>query len=99
MNYRPAIGSLLSKLQKEGFTLISADGQCLSGTDREKRQQAKATICKADKTRLCVENSEGISKWLFIVDGCVTCCSMDSGLDTVCEEFSKQWVGKPVPKY
>jgi hypothetical protein len=105
-NYRPVIGSLLPKLPKAGFTLVSVDSGCgqvpLTGTDREKRQEAKFEICAVDEAHLYVENSESISKWLYIVIGnepeetvCDYTC--DSGLDEVVEEFQQQWKGKKCP--
>ena len=103
-NWKPVVGSLLSKLQNAGFTLVSADGQRLEGTDREKRQQAKAAICAVDESHLYVEDSEGISKWIFVVLGnepeeTVNDYSCHPGLDAVLEDFVKQWEGKPCPKY
>lgn len=105
-NWRPVIGSLLSKLQKAGFVLVSVDNGdgevILKGTDREKRQQAKAEINATDESSLYVENSESIRKWIYIVLGNSpeeTVCdyTVDSGLDAVFEEFSNQWQGRPCP--
>lgn len=76
----------------------------LEGTDREKRQQAKAEICAVEEAHLYVETSEGISKWIFVVLGNEPECTVndyapDSGLEAVFEDFEKQWEGKPCPKY
>lgn len=101
MNYRPIVGSLLSKLQKAGYTLISAEGQTLQGTDRERRQQAKKYICSTVSCYLYVENSECITKWIqlrltdtgrkLIYDS-----SLDSGLAAVFEDFENQWTAKQI---
>ena len=105
LNWRPVVGSLLKKLQTHGFTLVSVnDGDedhTLVGTDRDKRQQAKAAICAVDEASLYVDTSEGVRKWIYIVLGnapeeLVADCS-GSGLDEVLEEFSKQWEGKSCP--
>ena len=107
-NYRPVVGSLLSKLQKAGFTLVSVDnggGKVkLEGTDRQRRQDAKAEICAVDEARLYVETGEGISKWIFLVLGSEPECTVnnyapDSGLEAVFEDFKKQWAGVKCPKY
>jgi hypothetical protein len=104
-NWRPVVGSLLSKLQKAGFTLVAVDSGCgqvpLTGTDREKRQEAKFEICAVDEARLHVENSESISKWLYVVLGNepeeLVSDHSASGLDVVVEEFQQQWRGVKCP--
>ena len=107
-NWKPVVGSLLSKLQKAGFTLVSVDNgggkEKLEGTDREKRQQAKAEICAVEEAHLYVETGEGIRKWIFLVLGnepheTVNDYAPDSGLEAVFEGFEKQWEGKSCPKY
>ena len=97
-NWNPVVASLLSKLQQAGFTLVSAEGQTLEGTDRDRRQQAKKYICAVEESYLYVEDSEGVSKWLFIVLGneaheIVNDCSC-SGLDDVLDEFENHWINK-----
>lgn len=97
-NWNPVVGSLLSKLQKAGFTLVEADGETLEGTDRFRRQQAKRFICSVEEAYLYVEDSEGVHKWLFIVLGnephkIVNDCSC-SGLDDVLDEFETYWINK-----
>ena len=104
-NYRPVVGSLLKKLQVSGFTLVSVDngdGEVeLTGTDRDKRQQAKSEICAVDESHLYVDTSEGTRKWIFIVLGNepeeTVCDHSGSGLDDILEEFSNQWAGKSCP--
>ena len=95
-NKRPVVASLLSKLQKAGYTLVSAEGLALEGTERDRRQQAKKYICSSKTSYLHIENSEAISKWLYldltqpshkiIIDS-----SLDSGLETIFDNFRKQW--------
>ena len=97
-NKRPVIASLLSKLQKAGYTLVSAEGQTLEGSDRNRRQQAKKYICAAEESYLYVEDSEGVTKWLYIVLGnkaheIVSDCSYSS-LGDVVDEFETYWANK-----
>ena len=92
------MASLLSRLQQAGFTLVSAEGQTLEGTDRHRRQQAKKYICAVEESYLYVEDSEGIRKWLFIVlrneaHEIVCDCSCNN-LSDVIDEFENHWINK-----
>ncbi len=104
-NWNPVIGSLLKKLQDHGFTLVSVDdlGETveLSGTDRDKRQQAKALITAVEESVLYVDTVDSVRKWIHIVLGNepeeTVCDHSAIGLDEVLEEFSEQWKGKRCP--
>lgn len=100
-NSLPVIGSLLTKLQ-ENFTLWSVQQFEITGTPRQKRQQAKRLI---NDWRLCmleVLNKDSVSRHLTInlnrkPENIVSCWSHDEDLIEAVEEFKKQWSGKSWP--
>ena len=105
-NWLPVVGSLLKRLQDQGFTLVSVDdgGEThkLNGNDRDRRQQAKAVICSVDESYLHVDDSDSVRKWIFLVLGnepeeTVNDYSSGTSLDSVLEEFSAQWAGRKCP--
>ena len=95
-NPRPTIARLLKSLQLAGFTLCDVGSIPLSGTERDRRQQAKAIICAEGYSQLIVENSEAVRKWITLdirraPDQIIKKFAADTALEAVIEDFKSQY--------
>jgi hypothetical protein len=108
LNWNPVVGSLLKTLQDHNFTLVSVDNgdgkEALTGTERQRRQQAKKLICAVDVAELFITHPSSPSRslWVYIVLGNEpeeTVCDHThfDVLNLAVEQFSRKWEGKPTP--
>ncbi len=93
------IASLLLKLQDANLSLVSVDQNNLSGTERQKRQEAKKLIRGSRNCILYVDNSESIRRKIYLnssllINKFVLKYSLDADIDSAIAEFKTQWLNK-----
>lgn len=93
------IASLLLKLQDANLSLVSVDQNNLSGTERQRRQEAKKLIRGSRNCILYVDNSESIRRKIYLnssllINKFVIKYSLDADIDSAIAEFKTQWLNK-----
>lgn len=93
------IASLLLKLQDANLSLVSVDQNNLSGTERQRRQEAKKLIRGSRNCILYVDNSESIRRKIYLnssllINRFVLKYSLDADIDSAIAEFKTQWLNK-----
>lgn len=93
------IASLLLKLQDANLSLVSVDQNNLSGTERQRRQEAKKLIRGSRNCVLYVDNSESIRRKIYLnssllINKFVVKYSLDADIESAIAEFKTQWLNK-----
>ena len=93
------IASLLLKLQDAHLSLVSVDQNNLSGTERQRRQEAKKLIRGSKNCILYVDNSESIRRKIYLnssslINKFVVKYSLDADIESAITEFNTQWLNK-----
>lgn len=93
------IASLLLKLQDANLSLVSVDQNNLSGTERQRRQEAKKLIRGSRSCILYVDNSESIRRKVYLnssllINKFVVKYSLDADIESAIIEFKTQWLNK-----
>ena len=93
------IASLLLKLQDANLSLVSVDQNNLSGTERQRRQEAKKLIRGSRNCILYVDNSESIRRKVYLnssllINKFVVKYSLDADIESAIIEFKTQWLNK-----
>ncbi len=93
------IASLLLKLQDAHLSLVSVDQNNLSGTERQRRQEAKKLIRGSRNCILYVDNSESIRRKIYLnssllINKFVVKYSLDADIESAITEFKTQWLNK-----
>ena len=103
-NNLPVIGSLLTTLQRHGFTVVSVNEEFApKGTNREIRQWAKHEIAGVEVSDVRVVHPElHLPRWFQVVLGnepekIVADSTDNTLLDKAIEEFRQNWKGEAWP--
>lgn len=103
-NQLPVVGSLLTILQRHGFTVVSVNDHFASpGTPRQVRQWAKHEIAGVEVSDVRVVHPElHLPRWFQVVlgnepEGLVSDRTANTLLESAVEEFQACWSGKPWP--
>lgn len=103
-NQLPVIGSLLTTLQRHGFTVVSVNDHFASpGTPRQVRQWAKHEIAGVGISDIRVVHPElHLPRWIQVVlsnepEKIVNDYTDNTLLDKAIEEFQQNWKGEAWP--
>jgi len=111
-NWKPVVGSFLTKLIKAKFVLVAVD----DGGSRipvDKKSEAVDAVDSVDDSHLYVTDPNGFDRWIYIVLGndpeelvADYSCRREyddsedkvDPLDAVLDEFTDLWAGKKCPR-